>query len=95
MAYKVCFTTCFANVFPAWLSGNIELKSSNLLSQEENKCFAMTASRVHIMSAFFAASFSVRERMDVCLEPSSTWLVSVCSAANAVFSVELWFGKRC
>ena len=45
--------------------------------------------------SFFAASFSVRERMDVCLEPSSTWLVSVCPAANAVFSVELWFGKGC
>ena len=42
------------NVFASWLSGNIELKSSDLLPQERNEC-----------SAFFVASFSVIERMNV------------------------------
>ena len=57
-----------ANVFTTWLSGNIELKKSDLLSQEQNECFAVTTSRAHIISALFAASFSERDRMDVCLE---------------------------
>ena len=77
-----------ANVFATWPSGNIELKSSDLLSQERNECFAMTTSRTRIISDFFAASFSVRERMDVCLELLLGRLF-VFPAANAVFSVEL------
>ena len=77
-----------ANVFATWLSGNIALKSSDLLSQERNECFAMTTSSApaHIISAFFAASFSIRERMDVCLE-LLLGRFSVCPAAYAVFSV--------
>ena len=76
-----------ANVFATWLSGNIELKSSDLLSQERNECFAMTTSSAHIISAFFAASFSIRERMDVCLE-LLLGRFSVCPDAYAVFSVD-------
>ena len=49
-----------ANVFATWLSGNIELKSSDLLSQEGNEWFALKNSRVHVISGFFAASFTVR-----------------------------------
>ena len=44
------------NVFASWLSGDIELKSSDLLPQERNEC-----------SAFFVTSFSVIERVNVCL----------------------------
>ena len=47
----------------------------------------------HYLSFFFAASFSEREKMDVCLE-QLLGLFSVCPAANAVSSVELWF-KKC
>ena len=83
-----------ANVFATWLSENIELKSSDLLSQERNEYFAMTTLTDHIISAFFAASFSVRERMDICLELLLGWF-SVCPAVNAAFSVELWFGRHC
>ena len=44
--------------------------------------------RTRIISDFFAASFSVRERMDVCLE-LLLGRFFVFPAANAVFSVEL------
>ena len=57
------FVLSQANVFVTGLLGKIELKSSGLLSQVQNECFAMTTSTAHIISAFFAASFSVRERM--------------------------------
>ena len=57
------FVLSQTNVFVTRLSGKIELKSSDLLSQVQNECFAMTTSRAHNISAFFAASFSVRERM--------------------------------
>ena len=38
-----------ANLFATWLSRNIELKSSDLLSQERNECFAMATSRTRII----------------------------------------------
>ena len=44
--------------------------------------------RTRIISDFFATSFSVRERMDVCLE-LLLGRFFVFPAANAVFSVEL------
>ena len=70
------------------------LKSSDLLSHELNECFAKTTSRAHIISTFFAATFSVRETMDVCLELLLGGF-SVRAAVKVVFSVELWFGRRC
>ena len=46
-----------ANVFATWLSGNIELKSSDLLSQERNECFAMTTSGPALSQIFLLLHF--------------------------------------
>ena len=51
-----------ANVFAIWLSGNIELKKSDLLSHERNECFTMTTSRANIISAFFSLLHFPKER---------------------------------
>ena len=48
----------------------------------------------HTLSHLFCCLIPVRERMDVCLELLLDRF-SVCPAANAAFSVELWFGRCC